>query len=265
MTDEDEESLERARVDLEMIQAAYPDECHCTDDAEDFPLTFQLHLADPSSTIDLQLVKGYPVSSNVEVVRYHSNDKVRIDTVIKRMRETAAECQKEGMEGALACVGAAMKAWEEAKRITSVEIEATPSPAVEAQSSHTRQYTWISSTTPLVDRKSTFVAHVCRQVTNEIQVREALQQLVSSSTKMARATHHMWAYRIQDCAVLRHDNDDDGEDRAGSTLAHLLEMRGEMQVCVCVSRWYGGIHLGAARFKHISNVARELLEQTQDN
>jgi hypothetical protein len=29
---------------------------------------------------------------------------------------------------------------------------------------------------------------------------------------------------------------------------------------VVVSRWYGGIKLGPDRFKHINNVARELLE-----
>ena len=30
---------------------------------------------------------------------------------------------------------------------------------------------------------------------------------------------------------------------------------------VAVSRWYGGTHLGPARFKHISNSAREVLER----
>jgi putative IMPACT (imprinted ancient) family translation regulator len=30
-------------------------------------------------------------------------------------------------------------------------------------------------------------------------------------------------------------------------------------VAVCIVRWYGGIQLGADRFKHISNAAREAL------
>ena len=33
-------------------------------------------------------------------------------------------------------------------------------------------------------------------------------------------------------------------------------------VIVVVSRWYGGIQLGADRFKHINNVARALLDAT---
>jgi putative IMPACT (imprinted ancient) family translation regulator len=61
--------------------------------------------------------------------------------------------------------------------------------------------------------------------------------------------------------VKKHDNDDDGEDGAGSRLAHLLELRHEGNILVLVSRWYGGIQLGSKRFVHISNVARQVLEQ----
>jgi Uncharacterized protein family UPF0029 len=58
---------------------------------------------------------------------------------------------------------------------------------------------------------------------------------------------------------LKHDNDDDGEDGAGSRLAHLLEMRRANNVLVLVSRWFGGIQLGPKRFVHINNVARDVL------
>jgi putative IMPACT (imprinted ancient) family translation regulator len=64
--------------------------------------------------------------------------------------------------------------------------------------------------------------------------------------------------------VLKHDNDDDGEDAAGARLAHLLEMRKEDCIFVVVSRWYGGIKLGPKRFAHINNVARELLQNCYD-
>ena len=61
--------------------------------------------------------------------------------------------------------------------------------------------------------------------------------------------------------IVKHDNDDDGEHGAGSSLAHLIEMRKEDGVLVLVSRWYGGIHLGPKRFAHIVNVARDHLVQ----
>mmetsp|Transcript_5484 Transcript_5484/g.11567 ORF Transcript_5484/g.11567 Transcript_5484/m.11567 type:complete len:81 (-) Transcript_5484:80-322(-) len=33
-----------------------------------------------------------------------------------------------------------------------------------------------------------------------------------------------------------------------------------LNVAVVVTRWFGGIHLGPDRFKHISNAARDVLE-----
>lgn len=76
-----------------------------------------------------------------------------------------------------------------------------------------------------------------------------------------------YAYRVVEHLegndILKHDNDDDGEDAAGSRLAHLLEMRNETNALVVVSRWFGGIHLGPKRFAHITNVARELLAQCE--
>lgn len=59
--------------------------------------------------------------------------------------------------------------------------------------------------------------------------------------------------------VLKHDNDDDGEDGAGSRLAHLLQMRNADGVLVVVSRWFGGIELGPKRFAHITSTAQALL------
>jgi hypothetical protein len=60
--------------------------------------------------------------------------------------------------------------------------------------------------------------------------------------------------------LLLQDSDDDGEQAAGSRLLHLLQVTDSRNVCVVVSRWFGGIHLGPARFTHINNAARELLD-----
>jgi putative IMPACT (imprinted ancient) family translation regulator len=105
-----------------------------------------------------------------------------------------------------------------------------------------------------------------------------------------------WAYRVLEqgidddrAAVWKHDNDDDGEDAAGSRMAHLLDMRNETGVLgtfyieemvesmliiltertlfekVVCSRWYGGVKLGPKRFAHITNVCRELLVSCHEN
>lgn len=76
-----------------------------------------------------------------------------------------------------------------------------------------------------------------------------------ANSKIAKATHNISAYRFLSRDGVQHqDNDDDGESAAGGRLAHLLQLLGVNDVLVVVSRWYGGIHLGADRFKDINQV-----------
>ncbi|KAL0078771.1 ribosomal protein S5 domain 2-type protein [Phycomyces blakesleeanus] len=116
-----------------------------------------------------------------------------------------------------------------------------------------------SSIEPLVDRKSVFVAHVAT-VYNASQVRAVVSKLLENK-KIAKATHNIMAYRIvlDDGRILQ-DNDDDGETAAGGRLMHLLQILDVQHAVVVVSRWFGGIMLGADRFKDINNCARKALE-----
>lgn len=92
------------------------------------------------------------------------------------------------------------------------------------------------------------------------QVQWALAQLLRDR-RIAAATHNMLAYRfIDERGVLVSDNDDDGERSSGQKIAALLELTGAQDVLVVVSRWFGGTHLGPARFKHIATTARQLLD-----
>lgn len=112
---------------------------------------------------------------------------------------------------------------------------------------------------PIIDRKSIFQGHATG-VCSRQEVLSALQQL-KLNTKIERATHNIYAFRIHDGNVWLQDCDDDGESQAGSRLLHLLQVIEAKNVLVVVSRWYGGIHLGAARFKHINNAARQVLDK----
>ena len=106
-----------------------------------------------------------------------------------------------------------------------------------------------------------FVAHVC-EVTCFDHVQAALAQLLFENKKVAKATHNMFAYTItfSDGTKIK-DNDDDGEGGSGAKLASLLELTKVDNVLLVVSRWFGGIHLGAARFKYIAQVGRDGLEK----
>uniref|UniRef100_G3MPG5 RWD domain-containing protein n=1 Tax=Amblyomma maculatum TaxID=34609 RepID=G3MPG5_AMBMU len=114
----------------------------------------------------------------------------------------------------------------------------------------------------LEDRRSVFQAHLA-EVHAAREVEHVLNKL-KTNRKIAEATHNIWAYRILQTEprnVLCKDCADDGETCAGNRLLHLLDILDVKNVLVVVSRWYGGIHLGPDRFKHINNVARDILEQ----
>jgi len=112
---------------------------------------------------------------------------------------------------------------------------------------------------PVVDRKSSFVGRACR-ITSPDQVPLIISYLLSDR-RVARAAHpiiHAW--RCQVGSVLHQDNDDDGETAAGGRLAHLLQILEVNNVLVVVTRYFGGTLLGADRFKHINQAARNALD-----
>ena len=103
-----------------------------------------------------------------------------------------------------------------------------------------------------------FQAHVA--IVKSVEEVRLVKEKIMEDRKVARATHNIMAYRIlQENGVMIKDNDEDGETAAGGRLAHLLDLLEVENVVVIVSRWYGGIMLGNDRFKHINNVARDLL------
>lgn len=148
----------------------------------------------------------------------------------------------------------------------------------------------IISGEPLTDRRSVFVGHCARisspdDVGAPLACDSALTLCNRSSSCSRRCSstsgsrrrrssprrslldaayaqhrHNISAYTVvTPDGVLHHDNDDDGESAAGGRLANLLNLLDVADVVVVVSRWYGGINLGADRFKHINSVARDVL------
>ncbi|PPQ63152.1 hypothetical protein CVT24_005792 [Panaeolus cyanescens] len=112
---------------------------------------------------------------------------------------------------------------------------------------------------PITDRKSAFVGRACR-ISHPTEVPLILAHLMSDR-RIARAAHPIInAWRCQVDQVLHQDNDDDGETAAGGRLAHLLQILDVNDVLVVVTRYFGGIHLGPDRFKHINQAARNALE-----
>jgi putative IMPACT (imprinted ancient) family translation regulator len=111
----------------------------------------------------------------------------------------------------------------------------------------------------LTDRKSVFQGHAA-SVSSPAEARAVLDAL-QAVNKIARADHHMYAFACVDSAGQTHyEHDDDGEKPAGLHLAQLLQHMHRDNTMVVVTRWFGGVQIGADRFRHIRAVAREALE-----
>jgi len=114
---------------------------------------------------------------------------------------------------------------------------------------------------PVTDRKSKFQAF-CARVESSDEVEYVLRSL-RADPKIADAAHPtIYAYRFMDAqGRLQEHRDDDGEAGAADKLLYLLQVSDARNVVVVVTRWFGGIHLSNDRFRHIGNVAKEVLQQ----
>jgi hypothetical protein len=212
---DDVSALEMALADIEMIRSAYPDETRSDPlslQSSSSPCSFPLHVDlwfSDSAVCTLEFQEGYPTTTNIGVARYrtkNAGENIKVERAVAAVRRVAQENQ--GMESGLACCAAAMDAWNDTEEPVALDISAYPTdvrPDKKQQQqqpsrhgsdsssftvdSATLLFSWISGL-PLVDRKSTFVAHIC-PISSEAQVKPALNQLISGSTRIQRATHNM--------------------------------------------------------------------------
>ncbi|KAJ5517889.1 Impact family [Penicillium expansum] len=124
---------------------------------------------------------------------------------------------------------------------------------------------WILSDV-VSEKKSVFVGRVAR-VTCLAQAQAFIDHLTATDRKVAAATHNISAWRIRQRKAgdgeggetVVQDYDDDGETAAGGRLLHVMQLMDVWNVVVVVTRWYGGIQLGPARFRLINDVGRDAL------
>ncbi|KAG9775005.1 hypothetical protein KCU88_g5229, partial [Aureobasidium melanogenum] len=149
------------------------------------------------------------------------------------------------------------------------------------------------TSSPIVDRSSTFVAHFHphrlsnRQVAGPTSTTTSSTSLTStiksaqSHPAFRTADHRMVAWRrpsgqrtltlpassttststsqpVSSKPIYATGSDDDGEKYAGKRLERVLADL-DVEGIVVVARWYGGIMLGPVRFTHIENVAKEAI------
>ncbi|RYG90734.1 YigZ family protein [Loktanella sp. IMCC34160] len=85
----------------------------------------------------------------------------------------------------------------------------------------------------------------------------ALIKELCRKKKFARATHNTWAVLLPEGPL----KNDDGEAGAGMVIVRMLEREGLEGHLICVTRWFGGKHLGGDRFRHVQDAVRIYLER----
>ncbi len=96
-------------------------------------------------------------------------------------------------------------------------------------------------------------------VKNREEVTQFLKQLTRKK-KYARATHNTWAVIFSEGERLKND---DGENGAGIIILNHLAGASLSNHLVVVTRWYGGVHLGADRFRHVRDCTKAYIKSVQ--
>lgn len=97
--------------------------------------------------------------------------------------------------------------------------------------------------TSLMERKSRFLTRSCRCV----NANEAKDFVAATRATFPDATHHCHAFLTGSPGDASHSGcSDDGEPRgtAGKPMLRVLLHSGVGQICVVVTRWFGGVKLG---------------------
>ena len=92
----------------------------------------------------------------------------------------------------------------------------------------------------LVEKRSEFIGRVWR-VENEEEARMCIE---AARKKDHAANHHCWCYIIRDGAV-RYSDDGEPQGTAGQPMLNVFQREGVENVCCVVTRYFGGILLGA--------------------
>ena len=91
------------------------------------------------------------------------------------------------------------------------------------------------------EKRSHFLGHV-RRVETEAEARAFLDEM---RKKYYDARHNCWCYVLHEGGVVRYGDDGEPQGTAGQPILNVLEREGVQDVLCVVTRYFGGILLGA--------------------
>ena len=97
-----------------------------------------------------------------------------------------------------------------------------------------------ASESEFVEKRSRFIGHVWQVETEE----EARAHIEEMKKRYYDARHNCWCYIIKDAAV-RYSDDGEPQGTAGQPMLNVFQREGVVNVCCVLTRYFGGILLGA--------------------
>ncbi len=97
------------------------------------------------------------------------------------------------------------------------------------------------SETEFTEKRSRFLGHVWRVESEE----EARARIDEMKKRYHDARHNCWCYLLREPAVERYSDDGEPQGTAGQPMLEVFRREGVTNVCCVVTRYFGGILLGA--------------------
>lgn len=95
--------------------------------------------------------------------------------------------------------------------------------------------------TEMVEKRSRFIGHIWKVESEE----EARAHIEATKKKYHDARHNCWCYILREGNVLRYSDDGEPQGTAGQPMLNVFQREEVTNVCCVVTRYFGGILLGA--------------------
>ena len=106
-----------------------------------------------------------------------------------------------------------------------------------------------------IEKRSEFIGHIAPVRTND----EAVEFINSIKAEHRKAKHNVYAYILRHDNISRYSDDSEPQGTAGMPVLDVLRKRGLTDVCVVVTRYFGGILLGGGglvrAYSHAASLA----------
>lgn len=111
------------------------------------------------------------------------------------------------------------------------------------------------ATDSFIEKRSEFIGYICPVSTND----EAVNFINRIKSEHRKAKHNVYAYILRKDNTSRYSDDGEPQGTAGMPVLEVLKKRGLTDVCVVVTRYFGGILLGGGglvrAYSHAASLA----------